>query len=173
MAGNPRVRKVADRIKEVIAQRLDKGLRDPRLGFVTITDVQVTGDLQHASIFYTVLGTEQERDDSAAALKAATGLLRTEVGRNLNTRLTPTIEFILDGIPENAASIEALLREARDRDAETETLAMTAEYAGDADPYVKPRDFEAEAAAVAAAVAAEAAAEDAAEPDEQTGAAYN
>jgi ribosome-binding factor A len=173
MAGNPRVRKVADRIKEVIAQRLDKGLRDPRLGFVTITDVQVTGDLQHASIFYTVLGTEQERDDSAAALKAATGLLRTEVGRNLNTRLTPTIEFILDGIPENAASIEALLREARDRDAETETLAMTAEYAGDADPYVKPRDFEAEAAAFAAAVAAEAAAEDAAEPDEQTGAAYN
>jgi ribosome-binding factor A len=173
MAGNPRVRKVADRIKEVIAQRLDKGLRDPRLGFVTITDVQVTGDLQHASIFYTVLGTEQERDDSAAALKAATGLLRTEVGRNLNTRLTPTIEFILDGIPENAASIEALLREARDRDAETETLAMTAEYAGDADPYVKPRDFEAEAAAAAAAVAAEAAAEDAAEPDEQTGAVNN
>jgi ribosome-binding factor A len=170
MAGNPRVRKVADRIKEVIAQRLDKGLRDPRLGFVTITDVQVTGDLQHASIFYTVLGTEQERDDSAAALKAATGLLRTEVGRNLNTRLTPTIEFILDGIPENAASIEALLREARDRDAETETLAMTAEYAGDADPYVKPRDFEAEAAAAVAVAAAEAAAEDAAEPDEQTGA---
>ncbi|MDX2025444.1 30S ribosome-binding factor RbfA, partial [Microcella sp.] len=117
MAGNPRARKVADRIKEVVAQRLDKGLRDPRLGFVTITDVQVTGDLQHASIFYTVLGTEQERDDSAAALAAATGMLRMEVGRNLNTRLTPTIEFILDGIPENAASIEALLREARERDA--------------------------------------------------------
>ena len=151
MAGNPRVRKVADRIKEVIAQRLDKGLRDPRLGFVTITDVQVTGDLQHASIFYTVLGTEQERADSAAALKAATGMLRTEVGRNLNTRLTPSIEFILDGIPENAASIEALLREARERDAETVSLASTAEYAGDPDPYVKPRDFEAEAEAEAEA----------------------
>ncbi|UTT62615.1 30S ribosome-binding factor RbfA [Microcella humidisoli] len=144
MAGNPRARKVADRIKEVIAQRLDKGLRDPRLGFVTITDVQVTGDLQHASIFYTVLGTEQERDDSAAALTAATGMLRTEVGRNLNTRLTPTIEFILDGIPENAASIEALLREARERDAATESLAATAEYAGDPDPYVKARDVDAE-----------------------------
>jgi len=155
MAGNPRVRKVADRIKEVIAQRLDKGLRDPRLGFVTITDVQVTGDLQHASIFYTVLGTEQERDDSAAALKAATGMLRTEVGRNLNTRLTPSIEFILDGIPENAASIEALLREARDRDAETVSMASLAEYAGDPDPYVKPRDFEAEAAAEAQAEAEE------------------
>lgn len=144
MAGNPRARKVADRIKEVVAQRLDKGLRDPRLGFVTITDVQVTGDLQHASIFYTVLGTEQERDDSAAALAAATGMLRMEVGRNLNTRLTPTIEFILDGIPENAASIEALLREARERDAATETLAASAEYAGDPDPYVKPRDVDAE-----------------------------
>lgn len=144
MAGNPRARKVADRIKEVVAQRLDKGLRDPRLGFVTITDVQVTGDLQHASIFYTVLGTEQERADSAAALTAATGMLRTEVGRNLNTRLTPSIEFILDGIPENAASIEALLREARERDAETESMAATAEYAGDPDPYVKPRDVDAE-----------------------------
>lgn len=141
MAGNPRARKVADRIKEVVAQRLDKGLRDPRLGFVTITDVHVTGDLQHASIFYTVLGTEQERADSAAALAAATGMLRTEVGRNLNTRLTPSIEFILDGIPENAASIEALLREARERDAETESLAATADYAGDPDPYVKPREL--------------------------------
>lgn len=140
MAGNPRARKVADRIKEVVAQRLEKGLRDPRLGFVTITDVQVTGDLQHASIFYTVYGTDEERADSAAALKAATGMLRTEVGRNLNTRLTPSLEFILDGIPENAASIEALLREARERDAETESLAATAQYASDPDPYVTPRD---------------------------------
>lgn len=140
MAGNPRARKVADRIKEVVAQRLEKGLRDPRLGFVTITDVQVTGDMQHASVFYTVYGTDEERADSAAALKAATGMLRTEVGRNLNTRLTPSLEFILDGIPENAASIEALLREARERDAATESLAATAQYAGDPDPYVTPRD---------------------------------
>lgn len=161
MAGNPRVRKVADRIKEVIAQRLDKGLRDPRLGFVTITDVQVTGDLQHASIFYTVLGTDQERADSAAALRAATGMLRTEVGRNLNTRLTPSIEFILDGIPENAASIEALLREARERDAETESMAATAEYAGDPDPYVKPRDVEAGAVAEGVVESAEVAAAEA------------
>ena len=144
MAGNPRVRKVADRIKEVVAQRLEKGLRDPRLGFVTITDVQVTGDLQHASIFYTVYGSDEERESSAAALKAATGMLRTEVGRNLNTRLTPSLEFILDGIPENAASIEALLREARERDEATDSLAATAQYAGDPDPYVKPRDVSAE-----------------------------
>lgn len=141
MSENPRARKVADRIHEVIATRLERGLRDPRLGFVTITAVQVTGDLQHASVFYTVYGTDEERADSAVALKAATGMLRTEVGRNLNTRLTPTLEFIADGVPENAAAIEALLREARERDARTEEEKKTAQYAGDEDPYVKPREF--------------------------------
>jgi ribosome-binding factor A len=109
---------------------------------VTITDVRVTGDLQHASIFYTVYGTEEERRDSALALKSATGMLRTEVGRNITSRLTPSLEFIHDAIPENAEHIESLLREARTRDAETDVLASTAEYAGDADPYVKPRDLE-------------------------------
>lgn len=140
MAQGDRAARVADRIKEVIAQRLEKGLRDPRLGFVTITDVRVTGDLQHASVFYTVYGTDEERADSAAALKAATGMLRTEVGRNLNTRLTPTLEFIADAIPENAASIEALLREATERDNEARAQAANATYAGDEDPYVKPRE---------------------------------
>jgi ribosome-binding factor A len=141
-SGGDRVAKVADRIREVIAKRLEKGLRDPRLGFVTITDVKVTGDLQHASVFYTVYGTEEERTDSAAALKAATGLLRTEVGRNLNTRLTPSLEFIADAIPENAAAIESLLREAQERDEAARAAAATATYAGDEDPYVKPRDFD-------------------------------
>jgi len=139
MADPQRARKMADRIKEIVARRLDKGLRDPRLGFVTITDVRVTGDLQHASVFYTVYGTEEERHDSALALKAATGMLRTEVGRNLTSRLTPTLEFIADAIPENAEHIESLLREARTRDAEAAAVAQHAQYAGDADPYVKPR----------------------------------
>ncbi|MFF9563114.1 30S ribosome-binding factor RbfA [Leifsonia sp. NPDC014704] len=142
MADPARARKLADRIKEIIAKRLDRGLRDPRLGFVTITDVQVTGDLQHATVFYTVYGTEQERDDSAAALKAATGMLRSEVGKNITARLTPTLEFQLDAIPENAAQIENLLREARQRDEEVAGLAAGASYAGDEDPYVKPREFE-------------------------------
>ena len=144
MADPQRARKLADRIKEIVARRLDKGMRDPRLGFVTITDVRVTGDLQHASIFYTVYGTEAERRDSAAALKAATGMLRTEVGRNITSRLTPSLEFIADAIPENAEHIEALLREARARDEETTALASTADYAGDPDPYVKPRDVDEE-----------------------------
>ncbi|MDR5701335.1 30S ribosome-binding factor RbfA [Agromyces aerolatus] len=142
MADPQRARKMADRIKEIVARRLDKGLRDPRLGFVTITDVRVTGDLQHASVFYTVYGTDEERRDSALALKAATGMLRTEVGRNLTSRLTPSLEFIADAIPENAEHIESLLREARTRDAESADLAKSAQYAGDADPYVKPRDLD-------------------------------
>ena len=142
MGENPRAAKVADRIREIIAQRLERGIRDPRLGFVTITDVRVTGDPQHASVFYTVYGTEEERTDSAAALKAATGMLRTEVGRNLNLRLTPSLEFIADAIPENAAAIDALLREASERDNEAKALAANAHYAGDEDPYVKPRELD-------------------------------
>lgn len=137
---NPRAGKVAERIQQIIARRLEKGLRDPRLGFVTITDVRVTGDLQHASIFYTVFGDEQELADSAAALKAATGMLRTEVGKQLGTRLTPTLEFIHDELPETADHLNELLAEARRRDAEAQALAQGAQYAGDADPYVKPRD---------------------------------
>jgi len=144
MATGDRAAKMADRIREIIARRLEKGLRDPRLGFVTITDVRVTGDLQHASVFFTVYGSDTERADSAAALKAATGMLRTEVGKNLTSRLTPSLEFIPDGIPENAALIESLLTEARTRDAEVEGLKEGAAYAGDEDPYVKPREADEE-----------------------------
>ncbi|GAA0503307.1 30S ribosome-binding factor RbfA [Microbacterium aurantiacum] len=138
MAGERQAR-LGDRIRVILAERLDKGLRDPRLGFVTITDVRVTGDLQHASVFYTVLGSEEDREGSAAALKAATGMLRSEVGKHLNTRLTPSLEFILDGIPENAGHIEDLLREARERDQAVAGLAASASPAGEADPYIKPR----------------------------------
>src|SRR5690348_484987 len=112
MADAARAAKMADRIKEIVARRLERGVRDPRMGFVTITDVRVTGDLQHASVFYTVYGSDEERADSAAALKAATGMLRSEVGKHLSARLTPSLEFIADGIPENALLIDSLLQEA-------------------------------------------------------------
>ncbi|WP_166987176.1 30S ribosome-binding factor RbfA [Canibacter zhoujuaniae] len=135
---NPRIGKVADRIHQILARRLEKGLRDPRLGFVTITEVRVTGDLQQASVFYTVYGTDAEREDSAKALRAATGMLRSEVAKNLGTRLTPTLEFIPDQLPETAAHLTDLLNTAKQRDAEVAELAANAEYAGDADPYKKP-----------------------------------
>lgn len=139
MVDPTRAARMADHIKQIVARRLERGLRDPRLGFVTITDVRVTGDLQHASIFYTVYGSDEERSDSAAALKSATGMLRTEVGKNLTSRLTPSLEFIADAVPENAKHIEDLLAEARKRDTEIEQQKASARYAGDEDPYVKPR----------------------------------
>jgi len=139
MVDAARAAKMADRIKVIVAKTLERGLKDPRLGFVTITDVRVTGDLQHASIFYTVYGSDEERVDSAIALKSATGMLRSEVGKNLTSRLTPSLEFIADAVPENAKHIESLLAEAAARDTEIEGLKSTAKYAGDEDPYVKPR----------------------------------
>jgi ribosome-binding factor A len=139
MVDAARASKMADRIKVIVAKALERGVKDPRLGFVTITDVRVTGDLQHASVFYTVYGSDEERADTAVALKSATGMLRSEVGKNITARLTPSLEFIADGVPENAALIEGLLAEARSRDTEVEALAKTATYAGDEDPYVKPR----------------------------------
>ncbi|MGA1837844.1 30S ribosome-binding factor RbfA [Herbiconiux sp. 11R-BC] len=139
MADPARAAKMADRIKVIVAKRLERGIKDPRLGFVTITDVRVTGDLQHASIFYTVYGDDEERAASAAALKSATGMLRSEVGKNITARLTPSLEFIADALPENAQALEGLLAEARARDAAVEGLAKTAQYAGEEDPYVKPR----------------------------------
>ena len=128
----------------ILAERLEKGLRDPRLGFVTITDVRVSGDLQHASVFYTVLGTDEERVASGAALTSATGLLRKEVGRHLNVRLVPTLEFIPDALPENAGHIADLLRQARERDAEVAKLASSATHAGESDPYRHDEDDAAE-----------------------------
>ena len=140
MNDNPRALRLADRIKVIVATMLDTRVKDPRLGFVTITDVRVTGDLQHATLFYTVFGTEEEQEGTAAALASATGMLRREVGRQTGVRLTPTLEFIADAVPENARVIEDLLTEARGRDAELEQAKAGAAYAGEADPYRRPHE---------------------------------
>jgi ribosome-binding factor A len=145
MSAPDRARKMAERIKEIVARRLDKGLRDDRLGFVTITDVRVTGDLQHATIFFTVYGTDDERQNSWDALKSATGMLRSEVGRNITARLTPSLEFILDALPETSAHIEDLLAQANQRDIQVAKEAKGKEFAGDPDPYVKPHEDDDEA----------------------------
>jgi ribosome-binding factor A len=140
MSDPARARKLADRIKVVVAETLERRVKDPRLGFVTVTDARVTGDLQHATVFYTVFGDESEKSSTAAALESARGVLRSEVGRRTGTRLTPTLEFIADAVPENAAAIDHLLQEAAARDAEVAQLAQSAEYAGEADPYKHPGD---------------------------------
>lgn len=135
MADPARARRVADRIHKTVAQVLERRIKDPRLGFVTITDVRVTGDLQQATVFYTVYGTEGERRRSASALKSATGLIRSEVGKALGIRLTPTISFQLDSLPTTARSIEDALAQAQVRDAAIARAAEGASYAGDANPY--------------------------------------
>jgi ribosome-binding factor A len=134
MASN-RALKVADRIKEVVAQTLESRVKDPRLGFVTITDVRVTGDLQQASIFYTVLGDEAAHVGTAIALNSAKGLLRSEVGQALGLRITPSLAFFQDGLQESATAMNELMSQVRKSDEELAKLREQAKPAGDPDPY--------------------------------------
>ncbi|HSV37408.1 MAG TPA: 30S ribosome-binding factor RbfA [Nocardioidaceae bacterium] len=137
-----RIRKIADRIQVTVAEMLERRIKDPRLGFVTITDVRVTGDSQHATVFYTVFGDEVQVADSAAALESAKGLIRSEVGKQLAMRHTPSLEFIRDALPETARHLDDLLAAARESDAAVAAAAIGAEYAGEADPYKKPHEDE-------------------------------
>jgi len=131
--------KMADRIKVVVAETLKTRVKDPRLGFVTITDARITGDLRDATVFYTVLGDETERLESAAALESAKGVLRSEVGRQTGVKFTPTLAFVLDAIPEGARQIDDLLARAAASDAKVQEVAQGKRYAGEADPYRVPR----------------------------------
>ncbi len=135
---NPRVRKIADRIQVIVAEMLERRIKDPRLGFVTVTDVRVTGDSQQASIFYTVLGADEELASTAAALESAKGLIRSEVAKQLGMRIVPTLTFIPDALPESARALEDVLARAKQIDDEVAALRGDA-YAGEADPYKKPR----------------------------------
>ena len=125
MADPARARKVADRIKVLVAEMLEGRIKDERLGFVTVTDVRVTGDLQHASVFYTVFGSDEERQATADVLEENKGRIRSAVGKGLQIRLTPSLEFIADAIPEGAAHLEEVLAETRRRD---EELAAAREW---------------------------------------------
>lgn len=146
MADAARARKIADRIKVVVAANLGALVKDPDLGFVTITDVKVTNDLQHAQIYYTVLGDEGQHARTEELLVRNRGRIRSFVGKQIGIRLTPTVEFFADAIPESAAAIEDLLREAKERDAALAAAAAAAEYAAGEDPYKKDRALEDEPA---------------------------
>lgn len=135
MADPARAAKLAQRIKVVVAEALGRKVKDPRLEGITVTDARVTNDLQHATIYYTVLGDQAVQADAAKGLEKAKGVLRQEVGRNITVRLTPTLEFVADRIPEVASNLEELLKAARQRDAEVAALAEKAKHAGDPDPY--------------------------------------
>lgn len=136
---SPRVRKIADRIQVIVAEMLERRVKDPRLGFVTVTDVRVTGDTQQATVFYTVFGEESEMAGTAAALESAKGLIRSEVGKQLGMRHVPTLEFVHDALPENARHLDEVLARARALDEAVAAQRGTA-YAGEPDPYRKPRE---------------------------------
>ena len=119
----------SDRIKTIVAAMLERRVKDPRLGFVTVTDVRLTGDNQHASVFYTVLGDEQAREDTAQALASATGLIRSEVGKQLGARITPTLEFHLDAVPGAAREFEELLARTKADDAAKAAASSGANFA--------------------------------------------
>jgi ribosome-binding factor A len=142
MADTGRARRLAGRIKKIVATVIETQIKDPRLGMVTITDVRVTGDLHDATIFYTVFGDDADRAASAAALESATGVLRSEVGRQTGVRFTPTLTFTLDALPDNAQHIDDLLAVAAAADAQVEAARRGARPAGEADPYRKPRPVE-------------------------------
>ena len=137
-----RANKLADRIAQIVAEMLERRVKDPRLGFVTVTDAKLTGDLREATVFYTVYGSADDVAGTAAALKSATGLIRSEVGRQTGLRHTPSLSFVQDTLPEGARHMEELVARARAAD---EALAQAREGAvpaGDPDPYRVPADDE-------------------------------
>jgi ribosome-binding factor A len=144
---SPRVRKIADRIQVIVAEMLERRVKDPRLGFVTVTDVRLTGDTQQATIFYTVLGEDEDLAGTAVALESAKGLIRSEVGRQLGMRHVPSLTFVADALPENARHLDDVLAKARESDEAVAAARAGAVHAGEPDPYRKPREDELDAAA--------------------------
>jgi ribosome-binding factor A len=138
MVDPARARRLAERITQIVAEMLERRIKDPRLGFVTITDARVTGDLREATVFYTVYGSDEEKAESAAALASATGIIRSEVGRQTGIKHTPSITFEQDKLPEGAKSIEDLVAKARQADADLAASRSGAVHAGDPDPYRRP-----------------------------------
>lgn len=140
--GSPHYGKVAEQIKFIVAEMLQRRIKDPRLGFVTVTDVRLTGDGHEATVFYTVLGDADAREGSAVALASAAGLLRSTVGKRLGLRFTPTLSFVLDAVEEDAAHLEDVIARAKAQDAAVAAQAEGATFAGEADPYRKPYEDE-------------------------------
>jgi ribosome-binding factor A len=138
MADAARARKLAVRIREIVAAALRSQIKDPRLGMITITDTKITADLRDATVFYTVLGDETDKAGTAAALESARGMLRAAVGRQTGVKFTPTLAFHLDEVPDTARAIDDLLAKAREADEELQRRAAGAQYAGEPDPYRAP-----------------------------------
>jgi ribosome-binding factor A len=143
MTDPARVRRHAERLRELVASVVRTQIKDPRLGMVTITDARLTADLRDATVFYTVLGDAAAKEGTAAALDSAKGMMRGTVGRALGLRHSPSLTFVLDEVPERAKHLDELLEQAREADARVHQLAKDAEYAGEAQPYRLEEDEDA------------------------------
>jgi ribosome-binding factor A len=135
MTDPARVRRHAERIRELVNSVVRTQIKDPRLGMITITDSRITADLREATVFYTVLGDAAAQTDTAAALESAKGLLRSTVGKALGLRHSPTLTFVLDNVHDHVKHIDDLLTAAHHADAEVQRLAAGAQFAGDPQPY--------------------------------------
>ena len=140
MSDPARVRRHAERVRELVASVVRTQIQDPRLGMITITDARITADLREATVFYTVLGDAAAQAGTAAALESAKGLLRSTVGKALGLRHSPSLAFVLDDVQDHAKQIDELLAQARTADAEVQRLAAGAQYAGDPQPYKVDED---------------------------------
>jgi ribosome-binding factor A len=106
-----RSEKVAEAVHEMVSRLIVKGLKDPRIGFVTITGVKVTDDLHLATIYFTVVGSDEERHATEAGLNSARGYIRKEMGKSLRMRYVPDIVFKYDVAVAYGSHIENILRE--------------------------------------------------------------
>ena len=149
MTDPARVRRHAERIRELVASVVRTQIKDPRLGMITITDARITADLRDATVFYTVLGDAAAQAGTAAALESANGLLRSIVGKALGLRHSPSLAFVLDNVQDQAKHIDDLLAAARSADAEVQRLAAGKRYAGEAQPYRLKGDEDADEEIVA------------------------
>ena len=111
-----RERKVAEFLKEEISQIIRREVKDPRIGFVSITDVEVSGDLRHAKVFVSVYGDETEKEETMAGLEKATGFIRKLVGDRITTYHTPEIIFRYDDSIEHGVYISNLIKEVREEE---------------------------------------------------------
>ena len=106
-----RQERLAEQIKEEVSMIIAGEVEDPRVGTVTVTDARLTPDLRYAKIYVTVLGSEQEIDESLAALKHVAGFIRTQLGAVLRMKRTPDLHFVYDNTTETATRIEKILSE--------------------------------------------------------------
>ncbi|APC48590.1 30S ribosome-binding factor RbfA [Virgibacillus halodenitrificans] len=106
-----RANRVAEQMKKELGEILTRKIKDPRIGFVTVTDVEVTGDLQQAKVFISVLGDEKQKQDTLLGLAKAKGFMRSEIGQRIRLRKTPELIFEFDEAFEYGNRIETILRD--------------------------------------------------------------